>query len=330
MALYELRELRLARAGREVLSLPSLDVASDTITVLLGGNGAGKSTLLLALAFLLAPAQGKLRYAGEEVTTGRRADFARRVGLVAQQPYLFDRSVRDNLLLALAIRGVGRAEAQRRADATLDRLGLLALRARAARELSGGEAQRVALARTLVLAPEVLLLDEPFSALDAPSVAGLEALIADFRALGTQAVVFTTHDERIAFALADATIDVANGTATPGAPSNRYRGTLDATRHVFDTGMGLVYVPDHIVAGHRIAIDPAHVVLSEAPLASSMRNVLQGTVLSLAEHGGEILVTVDAGLRLHALVTHEAVRVQSLRPGTPVWVSFKSNAVRVF
>lgn len=330
MALYALHGISLARGGHEVLRLPALDIADDAITVLLGGNGAGKSTLLLALAFLLAPAQGSLRYARQEVTAARRADFARRVGLVAQQPYLFDRSVRDNLLLALAIRGVARAEALRRADATLDRLGVLALRARAARELSGGEAQRVALARTLVLAPEVLLLDEPFGSLDAASGAGLEALIADFRALGARAVVFTTHDERVAFALADATIDVANGTATPGAPTNRYRGTLDATRHVFDTGAGLVYVPDHVVAGHRIAIDPAHVVLSEAPLASSMRNVLQGTVLSLAEHGGEILVTVDAGLRLHALLTHEAVRAQSLRPGTPVWVSFKSNAVRVF
>lgn len=330
MTLYEFRGVRLGRGGHDVLSLPSLDIAGDTITVLIGGNGAGKSTLLLALAFLLAPAQGSLRYAGEEVTADRRADFARRVGLVSQQPYLFDRSVRDNLLLALAIRGVARAEARRRADATLDRLGVLSLRARAARELSGGEAQRVALARTLVLAPEVLLLDEPFSALDSPSVAGLEASIADFRALGARAVVFTTHDERIAFALADATIEVANGTATPRAPSNRYRGTLDATRHVFDTGAGLVHVPDHIVDGTRIAIDPAHVVLSEAPLTSSMRNALQGTVLSLAEHGGEILVTVDAGLRLHALVTHEAVRAQSLRPGTPVWVSFKSNAVRVF
>ena len=330
MALYELREIVIERESRRILELPTLDVDAHEITALLGPNGAGKSTLLETLAFLLPPAQGSLCYDGRLLDAGNRADLARRVGLVAQRPYLFDRSVRANLLLALSIRGVPSAAARRRADATLERLGLLPLAARAARALSGGEAQKVAIARTLVLAPEVLLLDEPFSFLDVAAVDDLKMLLGGFRDLGARAVVFTTHDEGLALALADSTLRVIDGHVMRANLSNLFTGKLDVARHDFTTGAVVIHVSDHVTHGTRIAIDPAHVVLSTARLDSSMRNALPGRVVALAEQAGDILVTVDVGLRLQVLITHAGAAAQTLQPGAPVWASFKSNAVRVF
>jgi molybdopterin-binding protein len=329
-ALYDLRDVRVQRGERAVLDLPALELGAAGITALVGPNGAGKSTLLEVLAFLLPHAAGEMHFAQTPVTAASRPALSRRVGLVAQRPYLFDRSVRGNVILGLGLRGLTTAQAAARADDTLMRLGIAALAERHAGRLSGGEAQKVAIARTLALAPEVLLLDEPFSHLDAGAVDELVALIAALPGLGTRAVLFSTHDTDLALRLTSTVINLVDGRAGHGALPNFFDGLLDAASHVFDIGRLRVHVPDHVTGGTRIAIDPAHVVLSQARLESSMRNVFQGRVLSLAEHAGEVLVTVEVGPRLQALVTHEALSAQALRPGGEIWVSFKSNAVRVF
>lgn len=330
MALYELRALRLARGAREVLALPALDIDEGVVTALLGPNGAGKSTLLEALAGLLAPAGGVLRYDGAAVDDGTRASLVRRVGYVAQQPWLFERSVRANVELGLRLRGMSTASARPRVDEALQCLGLTALAARPARQLSGGETQRVALARALALAPEVLLLDEPFSALDATSAADLKTLLRGFRALGLRAVVFATHDEKLALALAEVTLRLADGHAARDVRANVFAGTFDPAHHCFLVDGVAIHVGDHVTGGTRVAIDPAHVVLSTVHLESSMRNAFDGRVVTLTEQGGEVMVTVAGGLPLQALVTHETVAALGLVPGRPVWASFKSNAVRVY
>ncbi len=329
-ALYRFQGVRVQRGERLVLDLPALDLGADGITALVGPNGAGKSTLLEVLAFLLPHGTGDLRFAEMPVTPALRAAFGRRAGLVAQRPYLFDRTVRGNVMLGLGLRGLTTALAAARTDDTLARLGIAALAERHAGSLSGGEAQKVAIARTLALEPEVLLLDEPFSHLDAGAIDDLVALIASLPDLGTRAVLFSTHDSDLAARLTSTIVNLVDGCAGLGALPNFFDGRLDAGEHIFDTGRLRVHVPDHVQRGTRIAIDPAHVVLSQTRLESSMRNVFQGRVLSLAEHGGEVLVTVDIGPRLQALVTHDALAAQALRPGGGIWVSFKSNAVRVY
>ena len=329
-ALYRFQDVRVSRGERLVLDLPALELGADGITALVGPNGAGKSTLLEVLACLLPHDAGELRFAQTPVTPASRPALSRRAGLVAQRPYLFDRTVRGNVMLGLGLRGLKTAAAATRTNDTLARLGIAALAGRHAGSLSGGEAQKVAIARTLALEPEVLLLDEPFSHLDARAVDELVTLIASLPALGTRAVLFSTHDTDLAARLTSTIVNLVDGRAGLGALPNFFDGRLDAASHVFDTGRLRVHVPDHVSAGTRIAIDPAHVVLSQARLESSMRNVFQGRVLNLAEHAGEVLVTVDIGVRLQALVTHEALKAQALLPGGGIWVSFKSNAVRVF
>jgi len=329
-ALYRFRRVRVLRNTRVVLDLPALDLDTGGITALVGPNGAGKSTLLEVLAFLLPHATGEMQYAGTTVTPALLPGLSRRAGLVAQRPYLLDRTVRANVELGLRIRGMTRAAAAARADATLELLGIAAVAGRHVHDLSGGEAQKVAIARTLALQPEVLLLDEPFSHLDAAAVEDLVALIADLPKLGARAVIFSTHDAQLAPRLANSIVNLLAGRADHGSLLNLFEGRLDTTSRLFDTGRLHLHVADHIVSGTRAAVDPAHVVLSRARLESSMRNQFPGRIVSLVDHSGAALVTVDVGQRLHALVTHEALAAENLRPGSEIWVSFKSNAVRVF
>lgn len=329
-ALYELRRLRLQRGARDVLTIDALTLPAGGITAVIGPNGAGKSTLFETLAFLHAPADGELVFDGEPVTPVLRAAFRPRVGLVPQQPYLFDRSVLDNVLLALRIRGVTGRAAHARAMDTFAALDITALAGRHARALSGGESQKVALARTLALHPEVLLLDEPFTYLDPVAISELAAVLRRGAELGVKGVLFTGHDEFVALRLADRIVNVMDGQAVEDSLLNLYDGQLDAVHHTFETGRLRFQVPDHATRGSRAVLDPAHVVISRARFESSMQNNLPGRITDLREHGGDVLLTVDAGERIHARLSHRAVATGGYSVGSRVWVCFKSSAVRVF
>lgn len=193
--IYSLRGIE-KRYGRTLaLQIEHLELYPGRSYALLGPNGAGKSTLLEILALLSPPSTGTLAFDGERVRWHSRAlrHKRARITLVHQSPYLFDRSVYDNLAFGLSLRDI-RGEKQRRAIASaLNRVGLHGFEARSARELSGGEAQRVAIARALALDPEVLLLDEPTASIYRETVPVLEGVIDELRHRGTT-VVLSTHD----------------------------------------------------------------------------------------------------------------------------------------
>ena len=157
-------------------------------TVILGANGAGKSVLLRLCHGLLQPTSGEVRWHTPE-TPGA----PRRQAMVFQRPVLFRRSVLGNLTFALGLAGVPRAERRERAVAALDRVGLASLAERPARVLSGGEQQRLALARAWSLQPEVLFLDEPTANLDPGATREIEAVIEAIHAAGTK-IVLVTHN----------------------------------------------------------------------------------------------------------------------------------------
>ncbi|MGH3875807.1 MAG: ABC transporter ATP-binding protein [Actinophytocola sp.] len=203
------RDLRVTAGDRELVAVPRLDIPTGETLAVLGSNGAGKSTLLRALAHLgTASRSGSVLLDGHVATT---AELRRAVAAVLQRPVLQRLTVLDNAAAGLRLRGERRGAARRRAEPWLEALGVAHLASRNARTLSGGEAQRVAIARALAVAPRVLLLDEPFTGLDATTRTDL---LADFRAALDRldaAVLFVTHDREEARALAGRTALLVNG-----------------------------------------------------------------------------------------------------------------------
>lgn len=199
----DLRGVEIRYGGRLTLTVPTLAVGAGEIVALMGANGAGKSTLLHAAALLRRPDAGEVAIGGERATRRTEHALRRRTAMVLQAPLLFDVSVLTNAASGLRFRGIGRKEAERRAEAWLDRFGVAHLAGRNAKALSGGEAQRVSLARAFAVEPALLLLDEPFAGLDAPTRTALVPdVTARLRETETAAVV-ATHDRSEAVALAD-------------------------------------------------------------------------------------------------------------------------------
>lgn len=181
--------LRVARAGRILLDIDGFVLDGSGVTVVMGPNGAGKSLFLRVLAGLLPADAGAVTWAGEKPDRRR----APRLGFVFQKPVLLRRSVAANCRYALRAAGFSRRDACDRAAAALDQAGLRHVAQAPARVLSGGEQQRLAVARALAAEPDCLFLDEPTASLDPASQAAIEALVAAAERRGTR-VLLTTHD----------------------------------------------------------------------------------------------------------------------------------------
>jgi tungstate transport system ATP-binding protein len=203
-----LQDLSHRLGGREVLRGVNLAFPEGAISLLLGPNGAGKTTLLRLCAFLERPTRGQVMLEGEGAA--ERSD-RRRVTMVFQRPVLFARTVRANLAYPLKVRGLPRAERRERIAEALAVAGLEPLAHQQARRLSGGEAQRLALARAYAVRPEVLLLDEPSANLDPESRQRIEAMLRGMRARFGTTIVFTSHDLFHARRIGEAVYFVSEG-----------------------------------------------------------------------------------------------------------------------
>jgi tungstate transport system ATP-binding protein len=202
-SLLALRDIVVRYDGYTALQIPSLAVQSSEVLAILGPNGAGKSTLLRVMGLLQRPDAGDVSLFGIEAQPKNSLLLRRRVATVFQEPLLLNESVYDNVALGLRLRGMASREIEPRLTPWLERFGIGQLASRAARSLSGGEAQRTSLARAFAVEPELLLLDEPFAALDPVS---RETLLRDFHVIVRQTkttAVLVTHDRQEGFTLAD-------------------------------------------------------------------------------------------------------------------------------
>ena len=216
-AAIALRGVALIRGGRRLLSDVDLRLEPGRRTVVMGPNGAGKSLLLRVVKGLEAPSAGG-------VTIGERrldAASARDIGLVLQRPVLLRRSVAGNLDHALRAYGVPRRERSAGQAALLAEADLVDKADRPARRLSGGEQQRLSIARALAAQPEVLLLDEPTANLDPHATRRVEALIGDVAARGVK-IVFVTHDAGQARRLADEVVFMHGGRIVEQSPAEAF------------------------------------------------------------------------------------------------------------
>ena len=353
-ALASLRALRLERAGRVVLEVGSLDVAKGETWVLVGPNGAGKTSLLRVLGLLARPAAGELSLFGEPVRGAPSLALRRRVLTIFQETLLLDQSALANVALPLVLRGVPRARANEDACTALALFGAGHLAERSARRLSGGEARRIALARGFAPRPDLLLLDEPFAALDPPS---REALALDLkqaiRATGTTCVA-VTHDRAEALALSDHMGVILEGRLVQEGPTElvfrtpaseavaRFIGVENLLQvrilargsdsfRLDASGLTLTCAPSAIKGETALACIRAQDVLvsSGKVEALSARNCVRCTVASIEPAPAGVYVRLSAAFPLVALLTRAAVEELGLAPGKEVTARFKSGAVHL-
>jgi ABC-type proline/glycine betaine transport system ATPase subunit len=192
--MIQIRNLLIQRNGIDALRIDSLDIQRGETLALVGPNGAGKSTFLLALARLLKPERGEILYEKKSLMQLNELEYRRKISFVFQAPLLMDMTVEQNVALGLTFRGTSQKETQKRVWRWMKQLGIESLSKRRASQLSGGEAQRVSLARAFVLEPELLLLDEPFSSLDPPTRAKLLDDLSVLLADSHRTAVFVTHN----------------------------------------------------------------------------------------------------------------------------------------
>jgi tungstate transport system ATP-binding protein len=345
--MLEARELVAYRGARRVAHAARIDLAEGEHLALLGPNGAGKSSLVLGLATLVRT-DGELRYRGARVDDGEA--YRRHIAVVFQRPLLLDRSVRENAALGLALRGVARRERDARAEQELARLGVGQLADRPALGLSGGEAQRVSIARALAIDPEILFLDEPFSALDAPT---RETLIADLaRLLRDRGVstVTVTHDRDEALSLADRIGVVMKGElrqldtaeAVFGMPADPEIAAFVGVENVIPARveratdeLTLLRIADQHVeitepppAGDDfplLCVRPDDVVIAREPATTSARNSFVARIVRIEPIGRRTRLVLDCGFPLIAHVTRQSARDMALASGERVVASFKAT-----
>ncbi|MBI1793624.1 MAG: ATP-binding cassette domain-containing protein [Chloroflexi bacterium] len=193
-ALIEIHDLHIRRNGRDVLAIPALEIPRGETLAVVGPNGSGKSTFLLALAHLLIPVSGGIFFEGKSLECWNDLAYRRKLSFIFQDPLLLDMTVEQNVELGLKFRGLPKDQIQARVEKWLKQLGIESLAKRRAGQLSGGEAQRVSLARSFVLEPELILLDEPFSSLDPPTRANLLEGLSTLLAKDHRTAVFVTHN----------------------------------------------------------------------------------------------------------------------------------------
>lgn len=345
--MLEAHEFSAYRGERRVVHATRIAIDEGEHLAILGPNGAGKSSLVLGLAALVRT-EGELRYRGAPVTDADA--YRRRMAVVFQRPLLLDRSVRENAALGLALRGVGKRERDARAETELARLGVGHLAGRPAVALSGGEAQRVSIARALAVDPEILFLDEPFSALDAPA---RETLIADLaRVLRERGVttVMVTHDRDEALSLADRIAVVIGGELRQldaaetvfGMPADPEIAAFVGVENVLpakvervsdeltvlrigDQRVAVTEPPPHGDDFPLLCVRPDDVVIARGPIASSARNSFAARIVRAETIGRRTRLVLDCGFPLIAHVTRQSAREMALVEGDQVVASFKAT-----
>jgi len=205
-----------AVGGRRIIDGVSMQIEAGPRTVILGPNGAGKSVLLRLCHGLLRPTSGTVAWNASEIP-----GVPRRQAMVFQRPVLLRRSALGNVIYALKLAGIPSGERRERAMAALRKVGLEAFAHHSARVLSGGEQQRLALARVWALRPEVLFLDEPTASLDPGATHEIERVIAALHAAGTK-IVLVTHNLGQAHRLGDEILFLHQGRLVERAPADRF------------------------------------------------------------------------------------------------------------
>ncbi len=337
-----------------VLEVDHLAVQPGEVLAVIGPNGSGKSTLVLALSQLLRVERGTFLFRGQPLDRDVLA-FRRKIGLVLQDPLLLDTSVYANVATGLRFRGLPEKTIRPVVEEWLAKLGVEKLARRRSRALSGGEAQRVSLARAFALNPDILFLDEPFSSLDTPT---RQRLLADFQELvaaSGMTTLIVTHDMDEALLLGSRVAVLIGGRVRQdGLPDQVFNSPVDPdvaefvgvetvlAGKVLRMADGILSIDVHgselqavgnLAPGRDVlfCLRPEDVTISLElmPYSSSARNHLSGTIQRILPQGPLARIVLDCGFPLIALVTRASVSEMALAEGQQANAAFKASAVHL-
>lgn len=353
MPKVEVQNLFKEYSGRQVLKNITFSVQSGELFVLVGPNGAGKTTLLRILDLLEQPTDGKVLFDGKLVdySAKEKAALRRKIGMVFQQTVLFNMSVFDNVAYPLKVRNERNIE--QKAKATLELVQLKGFERKNALTLSGGEAQRVAIAQALITEPELLLLDEPTANLDPRNTSIIEEIISHVNREGKTTIIMTTHNmsqaenlaDRIAF-LNDGKIELLGtfqeifGKQSQPVKSfakleNVFHGVSKITAEgtsIVDIGNGLQIEAAFKRAGDiTLHIPPEDIILSTRPLISSARNTFAGKIKQISDMGPvvKLKVNVEKSKNFTVQITKRSFNEMQLNIDSKVYIAFKASSVQI-
>ena len=355
MSLIEVVGLSHGYGGRNILENVNLSVDEGEVFTLIGPTGAGKTTLLRLIDLLEVPSSGEIYFDGRRIPKAgkQRLEIRRRMAFVLQKPQAFNLSVQDNITYGLRWRGEKKDRIARRIDHILEMIGLEGYRDRDARTLSGGEAQRLALARALVLEPEVLLLDEPTANLDPVSTEKIEQLISHIIEQRKTTVIMATHDmsqgqqlaDRIGVILNGEIVQVGGAKEIFDLPKDKEVADFVGMENIIAgrvvtniEGIVMVSIGNNVIqavsnypVGEEVyvGIRPEDITLALSKGESSARNCFRGRVSRVTPLGPVSQVDVDCGFRLVTLVTRVSVEELNLQEGREVYASFKATGVHL-
>jgi tungstate transport system ATP-binding protein len=322
---------------------------------LIGPTGAGKTTFLRIIDLLEVPSAGEIYFDGKCIPRAgkQRLEIRRRMSFIHQKPQVFNLSVYDNVACGLRWRGEKKDKIAGKVDQILEVVGLEGYKDRNARTLSGGEAQRVALARSLVLEPEVLLLDEPTANLDPVSTAKIEQLISYVARQWDTTMIMATHDmsqgqqlaDRIGVLLDGRLVQIGNATDIFRSPQNEEVAHFVGMENIIEgiivannEGIATVNIGGNAIqavssypVGREVyaCIRPEDITLALSSTQSSARNSFQAEVTRVTTLGPLSRVEIDCGFRLVALVTKISAEELNLQVGGEVYATFKATGVHI-
>jgi molybdopterin-binding protein len=307
---------------------------------IVGESGAGKTTLLRLFAGLDVPTGGKMTWKRRLIDVRVAAKLRREATMIFQHPLFVRGSVYDNVAYGLRLRNVPEEQIGRRVSETLAKVRLHGFEARDARRISGGEQQRVSLARALVLDPRVIILDEPTANLDSENASIVSDVIA--AETGTRTIIVASHDLTRVGRLAGRVIQleagklVAEGGVDVLASSrfgmNVFSGVCKGMNGESDVDVG-GGVSIACAGGHEgrvaVRIKPEDIIVSKTSISTSARNNYRGRIVGVEESGSVIRLRIDAGRVFVAHITRRTLSEMGLNVGSEVYISFKATAVEL-
>jgi len=330
----------------------SLKVRQGEILTVAGPNGSGKTTMLRIMAFIDTPTSGEVHFHGVKVNDENRSQIRTKCTMVFQKTALFKTTVYKNIAYGLKLRGAfSKKEIDRRVKDVLGLVKLNGYEKRLAKKLSGGEQQRISLARALVLDTELLLLDEPTANLDPKNVSVIEETVSRVNRERKNTVVMATHNlfqaetitKRAALLLGGKVVEVGTAQEIFRTPSRhlasfaRLENVFSGTSRILKEGTSLIDVGDGVeieVALRKsgkilVFVRPEDIIMSTKPISSSARNVFEGRIVEISDLGSVVRLKVDAGKRFVVQITKRSFNEMQLNVRSEVFLTFKASSVHV-